>query len=77
MSVERSIQAAVARADLIICHGLRALAVVALGAVLLLLVLLVRSRLPDPYEIDYDAPGADVTSEGPEGYTAEYYKWGD
>lgn len=75
MNVERSIQAAVARADLIVCAALRVLAVVAvLGGVLLLLVILVRARLSDPYEIDYDAPGVDVTSEGPEGdHTAAWY----
>ena len=78
MSVERSIQAAVARADLIVCAALRVLEVTAvLAVVLVLLMILVRARLPDPYEIDYDAPGVDITSEGPEGYTAEYYKWGD
>lgn len=77
-SIERSIQTAVARADLIVCAALRTLAVAAaLGVVLVLLVLLVRARLPDPYEIDYDAPGVDITNEGPEGYTEEWHEWGD
>lgn len=77
MSAERLIQAAVARADLIVCAALRVLAVtVVLGAVLVLLVLLVRSRLPDPHEIDYDAPGVDITSEGPEEYTEAWHEAG-
>ena len=74
--MERRILEAVARADLILSAVLRALpAVAALTALLILAVIVARARLPDPYQVDYDRPGVDVTSEGPEGYTSEYYKW--
>lgn len=74
--MERRILEAVARADLILSAVLRALPVVAaLTALLILAVIVARARLPDPYQVDYDRPGVDITSEGPEGYTSEYYKW--
>ena len=75
---EKGIQIAVAQADLIVCTVLRWLAVIVPLAVLFLLVLLVVwAHRPDPYLIDYDAPGVDITSEGPEAFTEEYYRWGD
>ena len=70
--MERQILEAVARADLFICYALRGLVVVtALGLILLGAVIGVRAwayRYCDPYRIDYDAPGADITSDGPEMY---------
>lgn len=74
---EKSIQIAVARADLIVCQALRVLAALAVFAVILLAVLLiVHHARGDPYLIDYDAPGVDITSEGPDGdYTEEWYRW--
>ena len=64
---ERSIQIAVARADLIVCAALRWLAVVIPLALVFMAVLLIAwAHRPDPYLIDYDAPGVDITSEGPE-----------
>ena len=75
---DRAIQIAVARADLILCALLRWAVIVALlAAVLVVTVIIVRARLPDPDLIDYDRPGVDITSEGPEGYTREWYKWRD
>lgn len=74
----KAIQTAVARADLILCAILRALPVIAvLTLLLLILLLVVRARWPDPYFIDYDRPGVDVTSEGPEAYTQAYHDWSD
>ena len=75
---ERSIQIAVARADLIVCTVLRWLAVIVPLAVLFMLVLLVVwVHRPDPYLIDYDAPGVDITSEGPEALKPEYWRDAD
>ena len=69
---DRAIQIAVVRADLILCTFIRrALIVALLAAVLVVAVIIVRARLPDPDLIDYDAPGVDITSEGPDGYTRE------
>ena len=71
---DRMIQVGVARADLILCAVLRWAVIVALlAAVLVVAVIIVRARLPDPDLIDYDAPGVDITSEGPEGYTSAWY----
>ena len=64
---ERGIQIAVAPADMIFCAVLRWLVFIVPLTVLFLLVLLtVWVNRPDPYLIDYDAPGVDITSEGPE-----------
>ena len=72
---DRSIQIAVARADLFVCTLLcRATIVALLAAVLVVAVIIVRARLPDPDMIDYDAPGVDITSEGPEGRTRAWYE---
>lgn len=68
---EKGIQ--VAKADLIVCSFLRWLAVfVPLALVFLLCVILFHGAVwndhyhwTDPYWIDYDAPGVDITSEGP------------
>lgn len=70
MSVETRIQVAVARADLFICNALRWLAIIAVLAVVLLVAVIAFRRVAhlegyDPYWIDYDAPGVDITSEGP------------
>lgn len=80
---ERQIQIIVARADLILCWVGRVLAVVMLAAILLTALVLAwrfSNRLqygrPTHY-IDYDAPGVDITSEGPDKYTEEYYRWRD
>lgn len=43
-------------------------------AALVVTVIIVRARLPDPDLIDYDAPGVDITSEGPEGRTRAWYE---
>ena len=75
---DRMIQVGVARADLILCSVLRWAVIVALlAAVLGVAGIIVRARLPDPDLIDYDAPGVDITSEGPEGYTREWFEIGD
>ena len=63
---ERAIQIAVARADLILCIVARVLAALLLAAMLLIMLLAVRSGLGYDSEIDYDAPGVDITSEGPD-----------
>lgn len=74
MSTEKVIQIAVARADLIVCAVLRVLAMVVPLTIVLMLGVLIFHRLmwndhfhwQDPCWIDYDAPGVDITSEGPE-----------
>lgn len=84
MDSTKLIQVAVARADLIICNVMRwAAIIVPLTIVLLLCVLAFHRAMwndhfhwQDPYWIDYDAPGVDITSEGPEAYTEEYYRIG-
>lgn len=64
---ERGIQIAVARADMTVCAALRWLAVVIPLALVFMAVLLIAwAHRPDPYLIDYDAPGVDITSEGPD-----------
>lgn len=65
---ERSIQVAVARADIIICSALQWLAIlVPLTIVLVLAVLAARKLAGQEVQwIDYDRPGVDITSEGPE-----------
>lgn len=65
---ERAIKETVARADVLICSALRGGVVVLLTGVLLIALLGVRAWVYthcDPYLIDYDAPGVDITSEGP------------
>ena len=78
---EKGIQIAVARADLILCWMARVLAVVMLAAILLTTLVLawrfsnrIRYGRPTHY-IDYDAPGVDITSEGPEAFTANWFIW--
>jgi hypothetical protein len=72
---DRAIQIFVARADLILCTVLRWAVIVALlAAVLVVAVIIVRARLPDSDLIDYDAPGVDITSEGPDGRTRAWYE---
>lgn len=65
---ERQIQIAIARADIIICAALRwTLAVLPLAVVFALLILAARGLVrEETHWIDYDAPGVDITSEGPE-----------
>lgn len=77
MSAERALQAAVARADLIVCTALRWLAVILpLSVALLLIVLSVRAWLGGGEDwIDYDAPGVDITSEGPDDAINERGMW--
>ena len=76
--MEKGIQIAVARADLILTAILRAVpAVIALTVILVALVIVARARWPDPDRINYDAPGTDITSEGPEGYTEDWNEWRD
>lgn len=76
MDMTRRIIEAVARADMILCFAGRVAFVVALLSLALLLVVLA-VRGTDPDLIDYDKPGTDVTSEGPEGYTEEWNEWRD
>ena len=85
MDTTKAIQIAVARADLILCSCLRWLAIIVVLTVVLALGVLAFHRLmwndhyhwQDPYWIDYDAPGVDITSEGPDDdYTEAWYKFG-
>lgn len=72
---EKSVLIAVARADVILTALARDLLLVALLLIVLLgAVLIVRARA-DPYRIDYDKPGTDITSEGPDTYTANWFIW--
>ena len=77
MDVTKQIQVAVARADLIVCSMLRWLAVIVpLTIIFLLVLLVVWANRPDPYLIDYDKPGVDITSEGPDDdYTDSWQDW--
>lgn len=80
MDVTRQIQIAVARADLIIVRVAQAGAVALLTVLLLALVWGVRTYMEmrhDPYRIDYDAPGVDITSEGPEDGDPWYEEGGE
>ena len=78
MNTTRAIQIAVARADMILCAILRAIpAVTLMTAILVALVIVARARWPDPDRINYDAPGTDITSEGPEGYTEAWHEWSE
>lgn len=62
---DRSIQIAVARADLILCALLRFAAAAMCMVILLVCVWAAREIVERRDIIDYDAPGVDVTSEGP------------
>lgn len=80
MSAERKILIAVARADLILCRTAQVLAVLLLAALLLALVWCVRTYIEehrDPCLIDYDAPGVDITSEGPDDGDPWYLEGGE
>ena len=74
MNTTKQIQIIIARADLVIIRAAQVLAVVVLAALLLALVWCVRTYIEsryDPYLIDYDRPGVDITSEGPEDDTTD------
>ena len=77
MSVEQRVMSAVARVDLFLCSALRWLAVVLpLTVVLVLAVIAARHfARAQPGMIDYDRPGVDITSEGPEAFTDQWTKW--
>ena len=78
MDVATKIQIAVAKADLFVSTALRYMGIIVLLTVILFAVLLAFwSIRPDPYLIDYDAPGVDITSEGPEDDDPWYYEGGD
>ena len=62
---ERAIQAAIARADIILCAFLRVAAVALCVVILLMAVWAAREIAERRDMIDYDAPGVDITSEGP------------
>lgn len=62
---EQMIQVGVARADLILCAFLRFAAAALCVAILLVCVWAAREIVERRYIIDYDAPGVDITSEGP------------
>jgi hypothetical protein len=62
---DRAIKIFVARADLILCALLR-FAIAALCVVILLVAVWAARELVERRDIiDYDAPGVDITSEGP------------
>ena len=84
MDVTKQIQIAVVRADLVVCSTLRWLVIVLVLTAVLALGVLIFHRImwndhyhwQDPYWIDYDAPGVDITSEGPDNdYTEAWYEW--
>ena len=80
MSVERKILSAVAWADLIVVRTAQVLAVLVLAALLLMLVWCVRTYIEehrDPCLIDYDKPGIDITSEGPDDGDPWYLEGGE
>lgn len=68
---ENGIQIAVARADLILCLMTRVLAVALMAVLLIALVWCVREALArQPNVVPYD-----ITSEGPDTYTANWFIW--
>lgn len=80
MSVERKILTAVARIDLMIVRTAQVTALFIIVALFLALVWGVRTLIEmrfDPYRIDYDAPGVDITSEGPEDGDPWYEEGGE
>ena len=62
---DRSIQIAIARADLILCALLRFAAAAMCMVILLVCVWAARELVERRDIIDYDRPGVDITSEGP------------
>ena len=62
---DRSIQIAIARADLILCVLLRVAAAALCVVILTAAVWAAREIVERRDLIDYDRPGVDVTSEGP------------
>lgn len=62
---DRSIQIAVARADLVLCALLRFAAAALCMVILLVAVWAAREIVERRDIIDYDRPGVDITSEGP------------
>lgn len=62
---DRAIQIAVARADLILCALIRFAAAALCMAILTVAVWAARELVERRDLIDYDAPGVDVTTEGP------------
>ena len=62
---DRSIQIAIARADLILCALLRFAAAAMCMVILLVCVWAARELVERRDIIDYDRPGGDITSEGP------------
>ena len=77
MSVEQRVMSAVARVDLFLCSALRWLAVVLPLTVVLVLAVIAACHFAraQPGMIDYDRPGVDITAEGPEAFTDQWYKW--
>ena len=73
MDAMKQLQIATTKADIIIGFIIRGLAVVALAAAFFVVLIVVRRWAGfegyDPYWIDYDAPGVDITSEGPDNDT--------
>ena len=67
MDIIDMIRIAIAEADIILISVIRWVgAVLALTLIFLAVLLSTWSIRPDPYLIDYDKPGVDITSEGPE-----------
>ena len=67
MDGTKLIQVAVAKADVAVTTALRWLPIAAILTLVLLAALIAAWYFrPDPYWIDYDAPGIDITSEGPD-----------
>ena len=76
---EKGIQIAVVKADLIVCAILRWLAVIVPLTIVLIIAVIAFRKIThldnyDPYLIDYDKPGVDITSKGHLAYTEEYYR---
>lgn len=72
MDIERSIQAAIVRADLFILSALKSLFFIAILSIIVIgAVLFARSKIQN----GSNYPSYDITSEGPEGYTENWYKF--
>ena len=70
MDAMKQLQIATTKADIILGIIIRGLAVVALSAAFFVALIVIRRWAGfegyDPYYIDYNRPGIDITSEGPE-----------
>jgi len=68
-TIKTTITTAIARAEITMYALIRWLAIITVLTLFFTLTFFIAwVNRPDPYLIDYDAPGVDITSEGPDDY---------